>query len=118
MRVLVCGDRNWGDYALVLQKLNGIGAAPHTVIDGACCGADSCGNRAAMSLNWPFMRFPADWEKYGRAAGPIRNQQMLDEGRPDLILAFHDNIEHSKGTSDMVRRARKAGIPVEVISHG
>lgn len=117
MKILVCGDRNWTDYALVLQHLLGIGAGPHTVIDGGARGADSCGNRAAMSLDWPFMRFPALWEKFGKAAGSIRNQQMLDEGKPDMVLAFHDDIEHSKGTKDMVARAEKAGVLVRVIKH-
>jgi hypothetical protein len=48
----------------------------------------------------------ADWEKLGRSAGPIRNQAMLDEGRPDLVVAFPGH----HGTADMVRRARAAGV--------
>jgi hypothetical protein len=63
------------------------------------------------------MEYPAQWHKYGRAAGPIRNQQMLAEGKPDLVLAFHDDIDGSRGTKDMVNRARRAGVKVEVISH-
>lgn len=117
MRVLVCGDRNWVDYDLVVEKLLSIGDGPHIIIDGAARGADSCGNRAAINLGWPYVRFPANWNKYNRAAGPIRNQQMLDEGKPDLVLAFHDDINGSLGTADMVRRARRAGVKVEVISH-
>jgi YspA, cpYpsA-related SLOG family len=122
MRVLVCGDRNWTDYDLIVRELNGLGAsAPlgHTVIDGMARGADSLGNRAAMAL-WPrinHMRFPAQWDRYGRGAGPVRNQRMLDEGRPDLVLAFHDDLGHSKGTAHMVRIAKKAGVPVRVITH-
>jgi hypothetical protein len=65
-------------------------------------------------MGLPVESFPADWEQYGRAAGPIRNQQML-EAKPDRVFAFHEDLEHSKGTGDMVRRARKAGVPVEVI---
>jgi YspA, cpYpsA-related SLOG family len=123
VRVLICGDRNWTDYDLIVRTLEGLGAsAPlgHTVIDGVARGADSLGNRAAMTL-WPrinHMRFPADWRKFGKAAGPIRNRQMLATGRPDLVLAFHDDLEHSKGTADMVRIARQAGVPVRVVTHG
>lgn len=120
MRVLVCGDRNWTDYDLIREHLDGLGAGPHTVIDGMARGADSLGNRAAMIL-WPtinHLRYPAQWQRYGRGAGPVRNQQMLTEGRPDLVLAFHDDLEHSKGTAHMVRIARKAGVSVRVIFHG
>lgn len=52
--------------------------------------------------------FPAHWDKYGKAAGPLRNQQMLDEGTPDLILAFPGGA----GTEDMCRRGVLAGIEV------
>jgi len=54
---------------------------------------------------------PADWERHGRAAGPIRNQEMADAGA-DLCIAFPYGI--GKGTYDMIERARKAGIPVEI----
>lgn len=56
----------------------------------------------------PVRVFKADWDKHGKAAGPIRNQQMLDEGKPDLVLAFAGG----KGTDDMCRRARAAGVEV------
>jgi hypothetical protein len=59
----------------------------------------------------PFRIFPANWKKHGRAAGPMRNQQMLDEGKPDLVIAFPGG----SGTADMVRRAKAAGVPVETV---
>lgn len=117
MRILVCGDRNWTDYKLILKTLLGLGGGPHTIIDGQASGADSLGNKAAMSLSWPWKRYPADWARYGRAAGPIRNQQMLDEGKPELVLAFHDDLVHSKGTKDMISRAEKAKIKVIKVKH-
>jgi hypothetical protein len=52
-----------------------------------------------------------------RVAGPIRNQQMLDEGHPDLVIAFHDNMSESRGTRDMVGRAIKGGFSVRLVSH-
>ena len=129
MRILVCGDRNWNNYLLIKSRLarfhNDIALGTNdltlsmndfTVIDGAAKGADTQGNLAAYHLGMRTQRFPANWQKYGKAAGPIRNQQMLIEGKPDFVLAFHNSIETSKGTKDMVNRARKAGIPVEVIT--
>lgn len=117
MRVLVCGDRNWLDYKLVQKTLFGLGKGPHTIIDGEARGADSRGNEVAVLMGWPYKRYPADWVKYGKAAGPIRNQQMLDEGKPDLVLAFHDDLKNSKGTKDMIKRAEKAGVKVLKIRH-
>lgn len=85
-----------------------------TVIEGDARGADRLAGEWAEEQGEQPLRFPADWEKYGRAAGPIRNQQMLDEGRPDLVLAFSRDITKSKGTKDMVTRAHKAGLPVYI----
>jgi len=129
IRVLICGDRNWNNPQLVLSKLRAfyneialgtgdLNMDPHevTVIGGLATGADTDGENAAGVLGMPFLGFPAQWKKYGKAAGPIRNQQMLTEGKPDFVLAFHNSIETSRGTKDMVNRARKAGIPVEVIT--
>lgn len=59
--------------------------------------------------------FPADWKQYGKAAGPIRNKQMLDEGQPDLVLCFHDDIEKSKGTKNMYELAKARGIKTKLI---
>jgi|ERR1019366_1367921 hypothetical protein len=119
MRVLVCGDRNWNDDDAIRRELNRVLAdyvgESVIVIEGEARGADSIGRVVAEDLGIDVKKFPADWEKYGNAAGPIRNQQMLDEGKPTYVLAFHNDITHSKGTADMVLRARKAGIPVKVV---
>lgn len=120
MRVLICGDRGWTNAQLIHDKLNEL-AQGHLdkidcVIDGMAHGADHLGYVVAAQLGIATRRFPANWNKYGRAAGPIRNQQMLDEGQPDLVLAFHNDLTNSKGTKDMVNRARKAGVQVEVIT--
>lgn len=116
MRLLVCGDRNWADRAAVARFI--AEADPEVVIHGAARGADSLAGEEATRLGISVEAYPADWTRYGRAAGPVRNQQMLTEGRPDAVLAFHEDITNSKGTADMVRRARKAGLPVTVVDHG
>lgn len=59
--------------------------------------------------------YPADWANFGKAAGPLRNQRMLDEGKPDLVVAFTNDLASSRGTRDMVRRAQAAGIPTWVV---
>ncbi len=115
-RVLVTGDRNWNDWSLILSELKEF--PPGTiVIEGGARGADTLAKRAAESLfgEGSVEEYPADWSQFGRAAGPIRNQQMLDEGFPTVILAFHPNIAESRGTRDMLKRALKTGLPVKLI---
>ena len=56
----------------------------------------------------PVKTFEADWDRHGKAAGPIRNKQMLDEGKPDLVVAF----EGGKGTANMIAQAEAAGVRV------
>lgn len=114
MRVLICGDRNWTSVESILTQIEHY--QPSVVIEGEARGADTIAREVANHLGIPVLAFPADWETYGRAAGPIRNAQMLKEGRPDLVLAFHENIEQSKGTKNMITIAEKAGIPTKVIT--
>jgi hypothetical protein len=114
MKVLVCGDRNWEDYEAIARELCPV--RPSVVIHGAARGADSIAGEIAEEMGVRVEDYLAEWDKFGRAAGPIRNQQMLDEGKPDLVLAFHPDISKSKGTADMVRRAQKAGVPTKVFS--
>lgn len=109
-RILVCGSRHLqgGDYFKVLIALFEYGCSGTTVISGGAAGIDACADAAARAIGLKSLVFPADWAAHGRAAGPIRNKRMLDEGRPDLVLAFPGGL----GTADMVSRARRAGIRV------
>jgi len=116
MRVLISGDREWTDYEIIHSILKKFGEGT-VVIHGAARGADTLAGRAGEALGYEVLKFPAQWDKYGRAAGPIRNQQMIDEGKPDRIIAFHDDIKSSKGTKDMLRRAKKANIRHLLWSH-
>ncbi len=115
MRVLVCGDRNWSDMDLIKCALVDIEATE--VVHGGCRGADLLGLEAAEFLGLDVVAYPADWNRYGRAAGPIRNQQMLDMGEPDMVFAFHNDIDASRGTKDMLRRADIAGVPNQLFTH-
>jgi len=130
MKVLVCGGRTWGE--VVIPR----GAPPHLVeaarahakaqkdtlcrvlddfappitflIQGGARGADRCALEWVMAKRLPNKTYKANWERHGRAAGPIRNQFMLDDGKPDLVLAFPGG----DGTADMVSRAQKGGYKV------
>src|SRR5580765_1502660 len=114
MRVLVCGSRKWTDYDKVYRVLKAMAPKVKLVIQGGAKGADTHGKLAATALRLPWVQFDADWETYGKAAGPIRNQKMLDDAKPTLVLAFHDDCSLGTGTRDMVSRALKAKIPVRI----
>ena len=116
--VLICGDRNWSRQTtmrLVFDKLKTMKRERWIIIvHGDARGADSIAGALAKEYGFECAPHPADWELYGKAAGPIRNQEMLDEEKPHIVLAFHANIESSKGTKDMLRRAKKAGIKTKL----
>lgn len=83
------------------------------IISGMANGVDTVAIEWAV-MNWCSLEeYPADWKQYGKAAGPIRNQRMLDEGKPDLVIAFPGG----RGTADMVRKAKAAGIEVREIAY-
>ena len=108
-RILICGDRNYQDWIKVQEYLDTISRTT-IIIHGGARGADSLAGKLATSLKMKVIKFQADWDKYGKAAGVLRNQQMLDEGYPDLVVYFHKDIENSKGTRDMLKRATDSGI--------
>jgi predicted Rossmann-fold nucleotide-binding protein len=112
MRVLVCGGRNFDDALTLGSWLGGIHKKQGItlLIEGGARGADHMARRFAEWAGIPVKTFNADWEKHGRAAGPIRNKQMLEEGKPDLVVAF----DGGRGTADMMRQARAAGVEVLV----
>ena len=117
MRVLVCGGREFDDWRLLNETLlkltynegTGVNLDEVVIIQGGAKGADFLGKVWAIyHIGVTYEDYPADWKTYGKAAGSIRNQQMLDEGKPDLVVAFPGG----NGTADMVRRAKKAGVEV------
>jgi len=114
MRILVCGDRNWTDGAWIHAVL-----AQHdkdtVVIEGDARGADRLAGIAADRLFTSAKEvYPALWNLYGKRAGFMRNTEMLVQGKPDLVYAFHLDLAHSKGTAMMVRIAAEAGVKVIV----
>ena len=134
MRVIMCGDREWGSPDYIGYKSEDYytaGSAVRSmtsdkqiihdivknfpkgtvVIEGEATGADKMSATEGMAHSYLTLPFPARWDLHGRAAGPIRNQQMIDEGKPTHVIWFHHDISKSKGTKDMVRRAEKCCIP-------
>lgn len=137
-KVLVCGGRDFGDlrgnwwdepsltdrkkqYTFIHRTLSELTESEGwpisdeecrlptwTLISGAARGADTAALDYAV-VNWMlFEEYPADWETYGKKAGFIRNKKMLDEGKPNVVVAFPGG----KGTAGMVTLAKKAGIKV------
>ena len=111
MKVLVCGGRRFNDPLTLGSWLGGIhkNNGPITLlIEGGAPGADTMAREFAKWQGIPVRTFEADWDGEGRAAGPIRNKRMLDEGKPDLVVAFDGGI----GAANMISQARAAGVRV------
>lgn len=116
MRILICGDRDWTNYQMIfeyIQKQKEI-YEPLTVIEGEADGVDIMSRKAAEYLGITVKPFPANWRLFKGQAGSVRNAQMIREGKPDKAVAFHNDIEHSKGTKDMVNKLEAAGIEYEL----
>lgn len=111
VRVLVCGGRDFQDYALVkttLDRIHRLRTITH-LIHGAARGADSLGEKwGSAQIGVVVESYPADWLREGKSAGFKRNERMLAKGRPDVVVAFPGGV----GTAHMVRIARAAGVPV------
>ena len=113
MRIIITGGRTYTDATTIRQTLAEYHQNPPPVlVCGDAPGADrEAATVAAYLLGWRVERHPAQWDRHGRAAGPIRNQHMADLGA-DLVLAFPGG----RGTAHMVRCAQRAGIPIRRIT--
>lgn len=125
----MCGDRRWAQYLghpnpakreasegerrYLYTVLDDIHAhyGVDCVIEGEARGADTLARLWAEQMEIEVAPYPALWSTFGRAAGPMRNFQMLQHGRPDMVVAFHRSFSTSKGTAHMVGIAREANIP-------
>lgn len=109
-RFIVCGGRNYKNVAAIEHALTvlhqRIGIA--CIIHGGASGADDIAAGWALSNGIQVYEFEAKWNSQGRRAGPIRNALMLEEGKPDGVVAFPGG----SGTKDMVKQARAAGVTV------
>ena len=120
-RIIVAGGRDFTDYALLSETLDVI-LKRYTlrevqIVSGCCRGADALGERYAREHGIPVVRFPADWQAYGKAAGPIRNRKMAEyasEGE-GILVAFWDG--KSRGTASMIRLAEKYELQIKTITY-
>ena len=117
MKILVCGGRHFNNYSVLELIINNVLAHDYVsnieIVSGGCAGADKLGEKYAELNDIPVKVFPANWTKYGRAAGPIRNREMIDyikQYTGSLVIAFLS--KDTKGTQNTVALAKKAGIPV------
>jgi hypothetical protein len=110
MRVLVCGGRDYSDFEHLSKVLDQhYRARPFShLIHGGASGADALADRWAADNHVFRLPFYAEWKVFGRSAGPIRNGRMIEEGKPDLVLAFPGG----RGTADMISKSEAAGISV------
>jgi hypothetical protein len=136
--VLVTGDRNWYNRKVITRELTKVEKKYKIlfVIQGGAPGADSQARRICEQLGITPVTVHALWDAQGKAAGPIRNQKMLElidawgvgpggyvSGEDctcstvdaKIVLAFHSNIKRSKGTADMIRRAKNMGLKVKLV---
>ena len=112
MKLCVTGSRTLPNDDRIVRALNAL--RPTTIIHGGARGADQFAHAWAREHNVDVQVFPAQWEKHGKRAGMIRNEEMLRLSRPDLLLAFPHG--RAIGTRHAIHTARALGIPVQVIS--
>lgn len=113
--VLICGDVEWKEEQPILALLTQLQqhySGQVRIIEGEARGTDRLARDLAQRLHLEVVGYPAQWAQYHRAAGPLRNQQMLEEGRPDEVHAFYVQGGPDKGTANMIAQARKACVPV------
>ena len=112
-RLVVAGSRDFDDYTLLSAELDKLlaGKTNITIVSGTARGADRLGERYAAEHNLRIERFPAEWEKYHKGAGPIRNMKMVQSA--DVVIVFWDN--ESSGTKNIIECARKEDIPYRIV---
>jgi hypothetical protein len=117
MKLIIAGGRDFEDFNLLDTVFNAYYSANYLedieIISGTANGADKLGEQLADKYNLKVHRFPADWDKYGKAAGYRRNSEMADEGTH--LLAFWD--KRSKGTKHMINLATKKDLHVFVVNY-
>lgn len=110
MKVIIAGSRSIDDPGLVAAAVEASGFTITEVVSGAAKGVDTFGEEWAAVRGVPVKRFPADWKRYGRRAGPVRNREMAEYA--DALVALPKG--ESRGTRNMIDEARKRGLQVFV----
>jgi hypothetical protein len=98
-------------YPLIAQAITASGFTVSEVVSGGARGADLLGEKYALETKTPCRRFPAEWNKFGRGAGYIRNSQMREYADAAIIFIW----QNSRGSENMRQQMEKAGKPVFVV---
>ena len=120
VRVIIAGTRTFDDYELLRRTMcelfGSIPASQLEIVSGHCpSGADLLGEQFAIRNHMKLTLFPAEWNTYGKAAGPIRNRQMAEYASPDeYCVIFWDG--KSRGSQSMIAEASKAGIKTRIVT--
>lgn len=109
--MLICGSRDWSQTVLLKERIASLDKQRTTIIHGGARGADEQTGKLAAQLGIPAQSYPPDYESFGTSAPHVRNDEMLKHA--DRVLAFWDG--KSRGTKSVIDKARKLGIPTEVI---
>lgn len=117
-RVIIAGSRGFDDYNLLVGKCNYLLSEKMkthdiVIISGTARGADQLGEKFAEEMGYELEKYPADWDKYGKSAGYIRNKEMAEHA--DAVICFWDGS--SLGTKHMVDIAKEKGLIVKVIRY-
>lgn len=117
-RVIIAGGREYDDYDLLRERCdfylqNKFNEEDVIIVSGHAKGADTLGERYAQERGLACEQYPADWERYGRGAGPIRNEQMANVA--NALIAFWDG--QSRGTANMINLAMSKGLKVAVVNY-
>lgn len=110
MHIAIIGSRNYSKPDLVRAYVAQL-PQDTTVVSGGAPGPDSEAEQAAKKRGLPTRIFRADWQRYGKSAGPRRNRQIVSNA--DRLVAFWDG--HSRGTAHSISEAKRQGKPVEII---
>lgn len=115
MRLIIAGSRHIPAIdadRLVAAAIKKAGMVPTTILSGTATGIDAAGERWATANNIPIERHPADWNKHGRAAGPLRNREMAASA--DTALVIWDGV--SRGSKSMIQEAEQRGLKLFVVT--
>ena len=110
VRVIVCGSRNLTDVLAIESALRALDPRPTVLVHGAARGVDTIAALWATRNGIAVEAHPAEWDAYGRGAGPRRNSHMASLGADLCVAIFADRLDPKSGTADMLRKARRAGI--------
>lgn len=118
MRIIIAGGRDFNDYSLLEANVEDFLIENYTesiitIVSGMAKGADALGIKYAKDYNYPVLEYKAEWDKYGKSAGFIRNKQMAEVA--DALIAFWDG--KSSGTKNMIEEAEKENLIIKIINY-